>query len=269
MPEGDTLYRIAENLRPVLEGRVVQQAISRASPSVDAIDAESLVGHTVASVEARGKHLMLSFDDQRVVHSHLGMNGSWHVYPIGEPWRKPARQAGLALRTDTHEVVNFNPKLLELVTTTKLRRNDYLARLGPDMMLPQVDFPECLARLRVHNQSPVGEAVMNQTILAGIGNVYKSETLFIHRLNPWSRVGELSDRVLLDYLRETHLLMRRNRDTGPRITRFARDGVRHWVYGRSGQACFECEEEIKVRRQGDAGRTTYYCPRCQAVHLRT
>lgn len=263
MPEGDTLYRIAENVRPVLQGQAITAAFSNPSPQVPAIDAASLVGCTVTKVEARGKHLLISLDDDRVVHSHLGMHGSWHAYTIGESWRKPARQAGLAVRTATHEVVNFNPKLLELVTATTLRRNDYLQRLGPDLMLPDVDLPSILPRLRTHNAAPVGEAVMNQTLLAGVGNVYKSETLFLARINPWSRVDELGDQQLLDYLQLTHRLMRLNRKSGKRTTRFAGDGVRFWVYGRSGQACFECADKVRIRRQGDAGRTTYWCPTCQ------
>ncbi|TWT77266.1 Endonuclease 8 1 [Posidoniimonas polymericola] len=263
MPEGDTLYRIAENVRPVLAGQTIAAALSNASPQVPAIDAQSLVGRVVTTVEARGKHLLITLDDHRVVHSHLGMTGSWHAYRIGDPWRKPPRQAGLALRTATHEVVNFNPKLLKLVTATTLRRNDYLQRLGPDLMLPGVELAAVLPRLRVHNAAPMGEAVMNQTIAAGIGNVYKSETLFICRINPWTLVGELSDLRLTDYLAETHRLMRINRKSGKRTTRFAGDGQRFWVYGRRGEPCFKCETPIRLRRQGDAGRTTYWCPRCQ------
>lgn len=263
MPEGDTLYRVAANLRPVLEGRRVVAATSSDRTTVEPIDAASLVGRRVERVEARGKHLEISLDDRRVIHSHLGMTGSWHVYPLGEPWRKRPTSAALAVSTGVHAIVCFSPKLLELISETRHRRNGYLARLGPDLMLHDSDLGEALARMRVHNGAPIGEAVMNQTIAAGIGNVYKSETLFLSRINPWTRVGELPDERLLKYLSEARRLMRLNRGAGPRVTRFRTDGRRHWVYGRRGEPCYECGEVILLRRQGDAGRTTYWCSQCQ------
>lgn len=263
MPEGDTLYRAAAGVRPVLEGQRIEAATSSDRTTVDPIDAASLVGRVVTRVAARGKHLMLDTDDGRVVHSHLGMTGSWHVYPRGEAWRKPASQAALALRTAAHSVVCFSPKMLELVTVTHLRRNAYLQRLGPDLMLADSDLRAALGRMRVHNLAPIGEAIMNQTIAAGIGNVYKSETLFLARLNPWARVGQLPDEVLLKYLSDARRLMRMNRGPGRRKTRFRDDAGRHWVYGRSGKPCYECGGLITLRRQGDAGRTTYWCAACQ------
>ncbi|TWT97089.1 Endonuclease 8 1 [Botrimarina colliarenosi] len=263
MPEGDTLYRVASAVRPVLEGRLIEAASSSDRTTVDPIDAGSLVGRTVTEVAARGKHLMITTDDDRVVHLHLGMTGSVHVYPLGEPWRKNPSSAAIALTTSAHTIVCFSPKLLELVTVTHLRRNGYLQRLGPDLMLADSDLAAALQRLRVHNVTPIGEAVMNQTIAAGIGNVYKSETLFIARINPWTRVGELCDERLLNYLSESRRLMRLNRGPGRRVTRFRDDGKRHWVYGRRGEPCYECGTTITLRRQGDAGRTTYWCATCQ------
>ncbi|MEN0110312.1 MAG: DNA-formamidopyrimidine glycosylase family protein [Planctomycetota bacterium] len=263
MPEGDTLYRVAANLRPVLAGRFVREATASDRTTVEPIDAASLVGHRVVEVSARGKHLAIATDDRRVVHSHLGMTGSWHVYPLGEDWRKPASRAALMLRTDAHAVVCFSPKELRLLSVQRLRRDEHLRRLGPDLMLADSDLHAALARMRVHDAAPIGEAVMNQTIAAGIGNVYKSETLFLARINPWTRVGELSDERLLRYLADTRRLMRRNRGGGPRVTRFRHGGKRHWVYGRRGEPCYECGGVITLRRQGDQGRTTYWCAACQ------
>lgn len=263
MPEGDTLYRIAAAVRPILVGKPITAASSSDRTTVDPIDAPSLVGRTFVAVESRGKHLILATDDDRTVHAHLGMTGSVHVYPVGEPWRKRPSSAALAVWTETHVVVTFSPRSLELVSATRLRRDPHLRRLGPDLMLATSDLREALARLRVHNAAPIGEAVMNQTIAAGIGNVYKSETLFLERINPWTRVGELSDERLLRYLGEARRLMRLNRGPGRRVTRFGDDGGRHWVYGRRGEPCYRCGETITLRRQGDAGRTTYWCARCQ------
>lgn len=274
MPEGDTLYRVAANLRPVLRGRTLVDAWS-GSPSKSgetstwnertgiSLDAASLIGRRIVDVRARGKHLMIATDDARVIHSHLGMTGSWHVYPAGEAWRKEPRQVGLALFTGEHATVLFMPKELAIVSSTRMRRDDYVNRLGPDLMRPGDDLAAILPRLRVHNATPIGEAVMNQTIAAGIGNVYKSETLFLAGINPWTRVGELADERLTAYLKNTRRLMWINRGNGPRITRFENDGRRHWVYGRRGEPCFKCGHTITLRRQGDAGRTTYWCQACQ------
>ncbi len=263
MPEGDTLYRIASRVRPVLAGAKIVAASANPPRSGPTIDAASLVDQRVELVEATGKHLLITFESRQVLHSHLGMTGSWHIYRHQQPWRKPAANAGVVLTTASHVVVNFSPKFLELVSEQAIRRNTYLQRLGPDMMLAKTDVADVLPRIRRCDPVPIGEAVMNQTIAAGIGNIYKSESLFLGKLDPWTLVGELSDQQLLDYFRLTQRLMRRNRQGGQRTTRFAMDGPRLWVYGRSGDPCLVCGEKICLRRQGEQGRTTYWCRDCQ------
>lgn len=265
MPEGDTLYRIANRLRPILAGQTIAAAQANPPRTGAQIDEQTLVGQRVELVEATGKHLLITFGNRQVLHSHLGMTGSWHVYTSDQPWRKPAWQVGVALSTPTHTVVNFSPKLLELVSERTIQRNTYLRRLGPDMMLAETDVATILPRLRRFDRQPIGEAVMNQTIAAGIGNIYKSESLFLAKLDPWALVGEIDDERLLDYLQLTKKLMRRNRHGGQRTTRFALDGPRLWVYGRSGQQCLVCGECIQIRRQGDQGRTTFWCQQCQVA----
>ncbi len=269
MPEGDTLYRIANRLRPVLAGKTIFAAQANPPRTGAMIDAESLIGKRVALVEATGKHLLITFEDRQVLHSHLGMTGSWHIYAPGQPWRKPSRRAGVALATDTHVTVNFSPKLLELVSDKTMQRNSYLRRLGPDMMLAETEVADVLPRMRKFAQLPIGEAVMNQTLVAGIGNIYKSESLFLAHINPWKRVGHLDDETLLDYLQLTKKLMRRNRHGGERTTRFAPDGPRLWVYERAGERCLVCGEFIQIRRQGEQGRTTFWCPECQEAEPAT
>ena len=161
------------------------------------------------------------------------------------------------------------PKLLELVSEKAIQRNTYLRRLGPDMMLAQTDVADVLPRMRKFARLPIGEAVMNQTLVAGIGNIYKSESLFLAKINPWATVDELDDQTLLDYLKLTKQLMRRNRHGGERTTRFASDGPLLWVYQRSGQRCLVCGEFIRIRRQGEQGRTTFWCPECQLAKQRS
>lgn len=264
MPEGDSLYRIANRLRPILVGQAIVTARAWRPRSGPEIDAESLVGCVVDRVEAKGKHLIITFGDGRVVHTHLGMTGSWHAYPVGAAWRKPERSAGLVLATTTHVAVCFSPKLLELTTSGAVRRDRHLRRLGPDLMKPDIDLAAIVPRIRTHNAAAIGEAVMNQTIAAGIGNVYKSESLFLAKINPWRQVAEIDDDTLLAYFQRTHDLMRSNRGrSGMRTTRHAAGGPRVWVYGRRGDACLVCGAVIQMRRQGDQGRSTYWCPKCQ------
>jgi endonuclease-8 len=259
MPEGDTIFRTAQRLRPLLENQRVLRCSSREA----ALDATSLVGHTVSNVESRGKHLLVHFEDHRCIHSHLGMTGSWHVYASGQPWRKPVSRAALSLETARSVCVCFSPKTLELLTADGLRRHRFLSQLGPDLLAARFDATEVLPRFRVHNAAPIGDVFMNQSIVCGVGNVYKSETLFLCRVNPFVPVGELADDALVRLVRTARRLLKSNLGGYPRRTRHALDGQRLWVYQRSNAPCYQCGQTIRVRRQGDLGRTTFWCPECQ------
>lgn len=259
MPEGDTIFRTAARLRPLLQGRAIVAARARWPD----FPADSLVARVVTSVEARGKHLLIHTDDSRTIHSHLGMHGAWHVYRPDESWQKSERQAALVIETAEDVWVCFNPKLLDMLTATRLRRHPHLCRLGPDLLAEGLDEDEVLRRFRVHDPTPIGEAVMNQTIVCGIGNVYKSEVLFLTKVNPFVIVGKLSDERLVQIVYSAKKWMTENLGRSPRQTRFGLDGARLWVYGRSGKACFTCGQRIRLSRQGDLGRTTFWCPSCQ------
>ena len=264
MPEGDTIHRTASRLQGVMNGATVL----RSEGSTRFVDADSLMGAVVERVEAKGKHLLMFLDDKRVLHSHLGMTGSWHVYQPAQRWRKPPRLARLRIDVRRHElrstVVCFTPKTLELLSATQYRRHGHLNRLGPDLMLPQLPSADLLLpRFRVHNRAPVGEAIMNQTIVSGVGNVYKSETLFLSNINPFRPIQNLNDTQLLEIVNLAHELMRQNRTGYPRQTRYDKDGPLLWVYGRQHEPCIRCSDPIQMRRQGDLGRSTYWCPTCQ------
>jgi endonuclease-8 len=259
MPEGDTIHRAATRLEAVLAGQVVERAESRwLGPAVN-----SLVGRHIKAVEPRGKHLLIHFDDDRVLHSHMGMTGSWHIYRPGERWQKPAQRAAIALDCPQVCVVCFTPKLLELLTATGARRHNYLQRLGPDLLAGPPPDEEVLARFRQCNNLPIGQAVMNQTVVSGIGNVYKSEVLFHVRLHPQTMVSQVPDQQLIELTAIAREQMERNLSGRPRTTRHSLDGGRFWVYGRRGMPCYTCGTPIELIRQGDAGRTTYFCPQCQ------
>jgi endonuclease-8 len=259
MPEGDTIYRIAVRLRPILE----QQRIAHVTARDSRLAVDTVTGQIVASIEPRGKHLLIHLANGHAVHSHLGMTGSWHVYSIGETWLKPASYAALTLSTERAVCVCFSPKTLELLSPDALRRHAHLHRLGPDVLADDFDGEQALVRFRVRDDLPIGEAIMDQTILCGVGNIYKSETLFKCRLNPFRPVSSLTDGELRGLIVAARRLMRANRTGHDRRTRFQHDGDRFWAYGRSGQPCLHCGQRICMRHQGTLGRSTYWCPGCQ------
>jgi len=261
VPEGDTLHRVAIQISSQICGKQILAARANA----ELTRAPELAGHRLQSAEARGKHLLLTVDNGITVHSHLGMTGSWHIYPRGERWRKPPQRAALALRFDSHDLVCFSPKLIKLETGAEIRRNSMLNRLGPDLLADSFDEVAALMRLRRRSQLPVGEALMNQQLVAGIGNVYKSEILFMNRLNPFRPVADLDDAILLKCLHSSRRYMRRNLEGLRRKFRGTTHGDRLWVYRRRGLGCLECATPIEMRRQGEAARSTYYCPTCQGV----
>ena len=259
MPEGDTLFRVAYQITAQICGKRIEAA--RARPEL--VHAQKLTGHCLDKAEARGKHLLLHFDNELSVHSHLGMTGSWHIYPRGERWRKPAQRAALALRFDTHDLVCFSPKLIELERTARVQRNPLLVGLGPDLLAERFDEQEALRRLRRHDHLPIGEALMAQRLVAGIGNVYKSEILFMNRIDPFAPVSELDDEALRSCLRSARQYMRRNLQGLRRKFRGSSHGERMWTYRRAGMPCLECSALIRMRRQGETSRSTYFCPHCQ------
>ncbi|MEE4279243.1 MAG: DNA-formamidopyrimidine glycosylase family protein [Halieaceae bacterium] len=261
MPEGDTLHRVAFQITTQIVGKRIEAARARA----ELRRAAELAGRCLQHAEARGKHLLLDFDNALSVHSHLGMTGSWHIYPRGERWRKPAQRAALALRFASHDLVCFSPKLIELDSTRRIRRNRFVEGLGPDLLAEDFDEEEALRRLRDHGRLPIGEALMAQQLVAGIGNVYKSEILFMNRLDPFAPVARFEDAVLLECLRSSRRFMRRNLEGLRRKFRGSTLGDRLWVYRRRGLPCLECATPIEMRRQGEAARSTYFCPRCQAA----
>lgn len=260
MPEGDTIHRAAHTLRRAIAGRTVTAWRSEKPELARVAD---LVGRTVADVEARGKHLLVRFDDGRTLHTHMMMDGSWHIYRPGERWRKSPRAAVAVIETEAWVAVCFAAPRCDLLAPGEVA--DALRRLGPDLLDPDADLDEAIRRMREWADLPIGEALMRQHLVAGIGNVYKSEVLFLRRVSPFARVAALLDEALRGLLREARTLMKQNLRGSRRTTRRRFGSERVWVYGRSGQPCFECGATIRMRRQGDTGRSTYFCPACQGV----
>jgi endonuclease-8 len=188
------------------------------------------------------------------------------VYQAGVPWKKPARFAKVVLRVDGVAAPCFSAPVVELLTAREVARHPALTRLGPDAIAEAFDADEVRARMKARPDLTIAEGLLLQQALAGVGNVFKSEILFLERVNPFTRIGDLSDEVLDRLIAQSRRLLLFNRRPGFRQTRATLDPEgRIWVYRRSGRLCYECSTPIQVRRQGEDARSTYYCPRCQGV----
>jgi endonuclease-8 len=255
VPEGDTIFRTATTLRRALAGQALVRFETprlRARPPT--------IGTTVRSVEARGKHLLVAFGDGRVLHTHMQMSGAWHLYRPGERWRKAQAGAVVAIEVPDAVAVCFSAPLVELLDERELRTHPRLSALGPDLCSQAADLDEALARMdRLPPETEIGVALLDQRVACGVGNVYKSETLFACRVDPFARVVDLDASARRALLAKASELLRRNLDGGPRVT--FEGGLA--VYDRARRPCSRCGTAIRSRRQGEAARTTYWCPRCQ------
>jgi endonuclease-8 len=271
LPEGDTIYRTAEVLREALVGGRVTAARAQARPGLRRVpDLSRLIGAEVTSVEPRGKHLLIGFSNGLTLRSHLRMTGSWHRYRLGEPWRHPSNRASAILETDRSVAVAFDTPVVELMTDADRRRSRPLTQLGPDLLGEEFDMGEAVRRLRERDGDQLGNALLDQRAVAGIGNVMKSEVAFIERLDPWAAVGTLADDELRGALQTARRLLHSNVRGGARVTTGVRGRGRElWVYGRAGRPCRRCGERIKTRRQGELARSTYWCSRCQPSRAST
>jgi endonuclease-8 len=248
--EGDTIVRAGRRIWSAVGGEAL--AVSAPSPRGRAAGVQSLDGLVLDAVETKGKNLMLRFGEL-TLHSHLGMSGSWHVYRAGGRWRKPAGAAWAVLRGAQSEAVQFGGPTLRVLSPAAARRE--LERLGPDILAPGLELGEAVASVRRAPDRELGEALLDQGLVAGIGNIFKSEACFAARLDPWLTVGARSPEQIESVHGAARALMERSvLDGRP-------PGA---VYNSAGRRCPACGEPIESRGQGDANRTTYWCPRCQS-----
>ena len=260
MPEGDTIFRTALSLRRWLAGR----QITFVRGAKVGFDTGRLVGRTVETVEARGKHLLVRLDagqDGRplALHTHMGMTGSWHVYPEGERWRKPARQATIVLGAGHRVAVCFNAPVVELLARADEVAHPSLGRLGPDVLVPEVLDPDEVhrrARARAPASATIGELLLDQQVVSGIGNIYRCECLFVCGLHPATPIADVSGAQLERLVETASSLMRAN--LGQATIRGA-----PWVYGRQGRPCRRCGTLIRRQLLGVRPRPVYWCPSCQ------
>ncbi len=273
MPEGDTIFRAARTLNRALAGRTVVRFESML-PALTRVHEDSpITGRNVDEVRSAGKHVLMHFSGGLVLRTHMRMNGSWHIYRPGETWRRPRRDMRLVVATADFEAVGFNIPVAEFIRQRDLPRHDQLARLGPDLLSDDFDREEALVRIRAHGNTPIGDVLLNQRAMAGVGNVYKSETLFLCRVNPFVATSSLDSDVIRRLIETARKFLHLNVSTRlPAMTTYAgfrrttqRDDPtqRLWVYGRARQPCRRCGAPIRVRKHGTDARVTYWCPTCQ------
>lgn len=272
MPEGDTLARIAVALRPYLAGRVVTGARARLpGPQVSRI-----VGQKIDAVDAAGKNLLIKFDGGLELRTHLGLHGSWHRYRPGETWRRPPSRAALVIEVPGAIAVCFDAPVVELFERRAEVVHPTISMLGPDLVAAEFDQAEAVRRLRepARAGTAIGEAVLDQRALAGIGNVFKSEVLFMEKVDPFAAVGTLDEPTIERIVATARELLKDNARpeaaAGRTTTVDLKTGARLapsrlWVYDRAGRPCHRCGTIIEAGPQGtELPRTTYWCPSCQA-----
>ena len=273
MPEGDTIFRTAQALHRYLSGRVVMRFES-VFPALTRIDHDRpLAGRTVGGVISRGKHILMTFSGDLVLHTHMRMHGSWHGYAPGARWRLPARDMRVLVATADFVAVGFNVPVAELLTARELMRHETLADLGADLLDEDINLQAAVQRAREHGRSAIADVLLNQRVVSGIGNVFKSEALFAAGTWPFAPVSTLSDEDLVRIFGIARDMLRANVARG-RLGRLSlgrgirtRDsldpGAALWVYGRGGKPCRKCGTLIQTRKTGLDARPTYWCPKCQ------
>jgi endonuclease-8 len=262
VPEGDTLFRTAAVLREVLLGRTVTAARGRPGGA----RLERLVGRRITRVEATGKHLLIDDDGGLTVHSHLGMHGSWHRYRPGERWRRSPSRASAVVEVEGAVAVCFDAPTVELIETRALAIHPGLRSLGPDLITDDATAATLVERLRsLPATTSIGDALLDQRVMAGLGNVYRSEVCFVERVDPFTPLSALPDAGLGRIVETARGLLRANRLAAGRTTvpGGAAPGGRLWVYGRAGRPCRRCGTRITRRVAGDRPRPVWWCPRCQ------
>jgi len=282
VPEGDTIHRAAQTLHRALCGRTVTTFTSVFPHLTRIDDTTPLTGRTIERVEARGKHLLMWFSGDLVLRTHMRMHGSWHIYRPGERWQRPRHDMRIAIETDAFHAIGFSIPIAELTSSRELERTGPLQQLGPDILGNDFDADDAVARLRARSDVEIADALLDQTALAGIGNVYKSEVLFAAKVNPFTAVADVTDEQLHNLVAIATRFLRANvpgrsgghsqaQDTDAivtytglrRTTGRADPSARLWVYGRAGKPCRRCGTAISRRRQGPHARSTYWCEECQ------
>jgi endonuclease-8 len=273
MPEGDTIFRSARALHQALAGQQVTRFETAYAPLASVNDQTPVAGRTVERVESRGKWLLIYFSGDLILATHMLMSGSWHIYRAGERWKRGRNHMRVVLGTADMVAVAFNVPIARFHTARSLERFEGVARLGPDV-LGNFAEEEASSRMREHAEEEVGDVLLNQRVMAGIGNVFKSEICFACGVNPFRKVVTLRSQEIQCLLDTARRFLAANVMEGAgdsivtytglrRTTGASNPANRLWVYRRAGEACRRCGTTILMRRQGLGARSTYWCPDCQ------
>jgi len=274
MPEGDTIFRAARTLHRALAGQIVT-GFESVLPKLMRVDCDSgIAGRAIEKVEAQGKWMRIHFSRDLILLTHMLMSGSWHIYRPGERWQRRTADMRLVIKTERFWAVAFNVPIAEFHTSDTIRRRNSLRNLGQDVLAEHFDPAKSVSSLLSNTHMEVGVALLTQSNISGLGNVFKSEICFASRVNPFRRIEMLTPREansLVTTAREFMIANVRETSGHARVTYrgFGRRAISHgaeslWVYGRRGKPCRECGEAIESRRQRDA-RITFWCPYCQPL----
>jgi endonuclease-8 len=279
MPEGDTIFRAARTLHRALANQTVT-GFESVLPKLERVEVDRpITGRTIEKVEANGKWLLIYFSGNLILLTHMLMSGSWHIYRPNEKWKRHRSHMRIVIHTAQIEAVAFNVPIAEFHTVDSLRRRHGFNQLGPSVLATEYNDAEILRRLRAHPDLEIAEALLSQSILAGIGNVFKSELCFACNVNPFRRVETLSINELTCLVATARKFLQANvtdnsgdqivTHTGLRRTTGRTDREENlWVYKRRGEPCRKCGTPIERRKQAPSARTTFWCPTCQPLPLK-
>jgi endonuclease-8 len=278
MPEGDTIYRSARVLAKVLTGKTVTRFDTGYAHLATVNDDRPVAGRVIEKVEAQGKWLLMYFSGDLVLVTHMLMSGSWHIYKTGEKWWLPRKAMRVLIEVDGWQAVAFNVPVAEFHTAASLARKSSVPKLGPDVLSDSytvdVGFEALRARAASHPDDEIGNVLLNQRVIAGLGNVYKSEVAFAARVHPFRKMGTITTDEMRQMADVSQRYMKANVLDGSgdgivtyngkrRTTHSANREERLWVYSRRGLECRRCGGTIEYRKQGPGARPTYWCPDCQ------
>ncbi len=274
MPEGDTIYRATRTLHQALAGKVVSRFES-VLPALNRIHEDApITGRIVEKVSANGKWNLMQFSGDLILLTHMLMNGSWHIYRLGERWQKGRDHMRIVVGAEDIIAVAFDVPVAEFHTARSLLRREGYNQLGEDVLGGEFDMAEALRNVKARGEEEAGNVLLDQRVLAGVGNIFKSEVCFASGVNPFDVVSSLSDEQIAALVRNARKLLQANvrlpgdngfpvRDGMRRTTGYAAPAMRLAVYGRNRKPCWRCGTPIRSQKQGPGARTTFWCPQCQ------
>jgi endonuclease-8 len=277
MPEGDTIFRTARALGRALTGKTITGFRSTYPLLTRFNDDTPLIGQIVEQVESRGKWLLIHFSGGGTLATHMLMSGSWHIYRPGERWQKPASHMRIVIENSDYVAVGFTVPVAQMHTAQSLARNRKIPRSEIDVLSEAFDAAAAARRLLAHGDEELADVLLHQEVLAGVGNVFKSEVCFVTGLNPFCKVAALTAEQVDGVIATARRLLAANvlEDSGDAIVTYGgrKRRTTHesdpsaglWVYGRKGEPCRRCGEPIRRRLQGPDARVTFWCPCCQPM----